>query len=103
MDSVKRKNLTINLVKVKAHSGNPKNDEVDLLAKQACQESIIEWRKTGALKIVTLPVWNDVIIDMGTRDFIKILNKHKTVIEWTGQKRIFRQWQNHIDSPHLYN
>lgn len=40
---------------------------------------------------------------MGTRDFIKILNKHKTVIEWTGQKRISRQWQNHIDSPHLYN
>ena len=103
MDTVKRKSLTINLIKVKAHSGNLKNDEVDLLAKQACHESIIEWCKTGALNITTLPVWNDIIIDMGTRDFVKVINKNKTAVEWAGQKRISKQWQNHIDNHHLYN
>ena len=81
VDTVRRKKLTINFVKIKAHSGNTNNDKVDLLAKQASQESIIEWSKTGALKIATLPVWNDIIIDMGTRDFVKVLNKNKITMK----------------------
>ena len=95
--------LTINFVKIKVHSGNTNNDKVDLLAKQASQESIIEWSKTGALKIATLPVWNDIIIDMGTRDFVKVLNKNKITVEWTEQKRIFKQWQSQIDDHYSHN
>ena len=103
MDTVKRKNLVVSFVKIKAHSGNKNNDNADLLAKQASQESILEWSGTGALKITTVPVWNNIIIDIGARDFVKILNRNKVAVEWTVQKRISKQWQDQIDNHQTYN
>ena len=40
---------------------------------------------------------------MGIRDFVKVLNKNKIAVEWTEQKRISKQWQDQINSHHLYN
>ena len=50
------------------------NEKADKLAKQATQTEIIKWNNIATYKIQALPVWNDIIIDMATRNFIKEIN-----------------------------
>jgi hypothetical protein len=50
-----------------------------------------------------LPVWNDIIIDTATRNFIKEINYKQTIDKWTKQKRIKNIFEEQIQNPEDYD
>ena len=72
---VQSKVLTIDLVKIKTHSGNSSNKYTDQLAKEALDLPSVEidYQETGP--ILSPPSWNNIPIDISTREFIKEIHK----------------------------
>jgi len=94
-------NLALN--KVKAHTRNTYNEKADQLAKQVTQMEIIKWNNTAIYRIKTLPIWNDIVIDIATRSFVKKINQSQNLNKWTQQKRIEKTFEKQIQSPECYD
>ena len=69
------------MIKIKGHSGNKYNDQVDKLVKQVREESSIPWESLQSDILLTKIKWNYHIVDMSVRDFIKYFNNKIGMIE----------------------
>lgn len=103
IETIQKKNLQIKFVKVKAHSNNIFNNQVDQLAKRAVNEPPIFWKDLNSSVLTTTPMWNGIIIDIGIRDFLKEINKRKSIINWTEQNRIRKAWKQEIVDQDAFN
>ena len=77
-------NLTVNFYKVKAHSGNQRNDEVDALATSAHFENtnLIDLINFGQQQISVIPKWRGTTIDQHLRHFITDISRNKGFEKW---------------------
>jgi ribonuclease HI len=103
IDTIKKRSIKLEFNKVKAHSGNTYNEKADQLAKQATQSEIIKWNGVATYKIQALPTWNNMVIDMATRDFVKEINQKQGTDEWTKQRRIQKTFEKQIQNSESYN
>ena len=103
MDIINKKNLQVNLSKVKAHSGVSHNEQVDKLAKEGKNFPEIIWKEPRRPIWSVLPLWNQSIIDIFLRDFIKELHKKETAIEWSQQRRTQKRWSKEIEKQNEYS
>jgi ribonuclease HI len=97
MEIIRKKKLQIQLTKVKAHSGDPSNEEVDKLAKEGRNFPEVIWKEPRRPLWTVLPMWNQLTVDISLREFVKEVHKKETVIEWSQQNRVQRQWKKEID------
>jgi ribonuclease HI len=97
IEIIRKKKLQVHLTKVKAHSGDLFNDRVDILAKEGRSFPEVIWKDPRRPLWTVLPVWNQLTIDISLREFAKEVHKKETVIEWSQQNRIQRQWTKEID------
>jgi ribonuclease HI len=97
IDLIQKKQITVQMTKVKAHSNDTSNNKVDLLAKEAKEEPEIIWTKWYRQEALTTLCWNEIPIDIGARDFIKELYKRKILMKWAGQNRIQKRWMKEIN------
>ena len=73
--------------KVKAHDGDFFNKQADKLTKEALNSSLIKYYLQETGLILVLPLWNNKIIDIPIRNFIKDVNKKIININWSRQNR----------------
>ena len=83
LDIIKRKWLKVNLKKVKAHSGDIFNDKVDTIVKEGSNFPGIIWKDPRWPLWLVLSIWNNLIIDISPRDFIKEIYIKETVVTWS--------------------
>ena len=93
---IRIKKLKLTLVKVKAHSGNKYNDKIDKLAKKGKETPEILWSDPTRPIWFAIPIWNQITIDMSTRDFIKEFHKIEITVDWTNQNRTVNRWSQEI-------
>jgi len=93
----------MNLKKVKAHSGDIHNDQVDSLAKEGRNLTEIIWKDPRRPIWSVLPVWNSLTIDISTRDFMKEIHTKETVVEWSQQNRVQKRWTKEIREQDQYS
>ena len=79
IDTVKKRKIELTLNKVKAHAGNTYNEKADQLAKQVTQMEIIKWNNIAAYKVKALPTWNNIVIDIAVRSFVKEVNQSQNL------------------------
>jgi hypothetical protein len=83
-EAVHTKNLNLVLQKVKAHSGNALNDRADRVAKDGTKDNspndIAEISTRG---FVYKPLWQNTLIEVPVRGFIKKLTNTIYKAEWT--------------------
>src|SRR5436305_12546833 len=103
IDTVKKKKIELTLNKVKTHAGNIYNEKADQLAKQATQMEIIKWNNITVYKIKALPTWNNIVIDITVRSFVKEVNQSQNLNKWTQQKRIQETFEKQIRNSEWYN
>ena len=60
---------------------------------------IIKWSNTATYKIQATPVWNDIVIDVATRNFVKEINQKQITNKWVRQKRIQKTFEEQIQNP----
>jgi hypothetical protein len=84
---VQSKVLTIDLVKIKAHSGNLSNEYADQLAKEALDLPSVEIDHQETGPILSPPSWNNIPIDISTREFTKEIHKKLINFNWISQNR----------------
>src|SRR5581483_546853 len=97
IDLIQKKQITVQMTKVKAHSNDANNNKVDLLAKEAKEEPEITWTKWYRQEALTTFCWNEIPIDIGARDFVKELHKRNILMKWAGQNRIQKRWSKEIN------
>jgi ribonuclease HI len=97
IDLIQKKQITVQMTKVKAHSKDTSNNKVDLLAKEAKEEPEIIWTKWYRQEALTMFCWNEIPIDIGIREFVKELHKRSTLMKWVGQNRIQKRWLREIN------
>lgn len=96
LDLITRKEISLQLTKVKAHSNDKWNKEVDKLAKQAKEEPELVWEDCLQPKALTTASWNGIPIDISLRTFIKDIQKREILVKWAYQNRIQQSWQKEI-------
>jgi len=87
IEIIRKKKLQVHFKKVKAHSGDPFNDKVDKLAKEGRNFPEIIWKDPRHPLWSALPIWNQIVIDIPLREFVKEVHKKETLIEWCQQNR----------------
>jgi ribonuclease HI len=87
LEMVQSKVLTIDLVKIKAHSGNLSNEYADQLAKEAFDIPSVEIDHQETGPILSPPSWNNIPIDISTREFTKEIHKKLINFNWISQNR----------------
>jgi ribonuclease HI len=102
-DLIKIKNLQISLSKVKAHSGDHYNEIADQLAKQACNEPVLQWYPLQSPVAPTIVKWHDHDIEISVRDFIKTINSKENAIRWTTQNRTLDSWGTQVTDQDKYS
>ena len=75
--------LTVNFHKVPAHSNNPDNNQVHILASQAHQFSSINLTEVPTIHLPFLPTWQGHLINVHHRHFIRSISKLKGHLSWT--------------------
>jgi ribonuclease HI len=103
IDIIHKKQITIQMTKVKAHSKDKANNKVDLLAKEAKEEPEIIWTSWYRQEALTTFCWNRISIDIGIRDFIKEIHKRSILVKWANQNRIRKKWSNEIDNQENFD
>ena len=76
-----RKDIKIQFTKVKAHSQDTFNNQVDQLAKEAREEPEVHWKELSKILPMTTPFWNNIPIDMSIRTFIKDWHEREVLIQ----------------------
>ena len=91
--------LTVNFYKVKAHSGNLRNDEVDALATSAHLENtnLIDLINCGQQQISVIPKWRNITIDQHLRHFITSVSRTKGFEKWFNLFRNTKYRSQYID------
>jgi ribonuclease HI len=103
IEIVRRKRIWISFKKVKAHSGNTDNDRVDRLAKEGRNASEVIWKDPRCPIWSALPIWNNQVIDISVREFVKEVHRKETVVEWSEQNRIQKRWAKEIREQDKYS
>jgi len=98
-----KKELQLKLTKVKAHSKDVLNNQVDLLAKAAKEEPAIRWNALSTIIPITTPEWNNIPIDTSLRTFIKDYNEREILVQWASLNRIDQRWNNEIRNPEKFD
>jgi ribonuclease HI len=88
VETIKQKSLSLNLIKVKAHSGITYNEKADLLAKNALTLPSITFNLMDAHIISAIPTWNNIAIEISMREFIKQFHRYNNLDSWSNQARI---------------
>jgi ribonuclease HI len=88
IEIIRRKKIQVNLKKVKAHSGEYLNDKVDRLAKEGRNLPEVNWKDPRHPIWSVLPIWNQLVVDISIREFIKEVHKKKMLVEWSQQNKI---------------
>ena len=89
------KNILINFIKVKSHSTNSLHNQADLLAKQGSIKPLI----TISYTYFNLPIhffWNNYIITLKARSFIKNIITIQELISWSSLK-LFNNYTSDIN------
>jgi ribonuclease HI len=97
-DLIIRKEITLQLTKVKAHSNDKWNEKVDKLAKEAREEPELIWEDQQQPIALTTTSWNGIPIDTPLRTFIKEVHKREILVKWASQNRIQQKWQKEISN-----
>jgi len=100
---IRRKRLQVKFKKVKAHSGDKYNDQADRLAKEGKNFPEIIWKDPRRPLWSILPVWNNLVIDMSLREFIKEVHIKETVVDWCQQNRVQKRWSEEINKQDQYS
>jgi hypothetical protein len=100
---VNKKGLHLKLTKVKAHSKDAFNNQVDQLAKSAKEELEIQWEPLSKTIPITVPEWNRIPIDISTRAFLKDYNEREVLMQWISQNRIQQKWKEEIQNPEKFD
>ncbi|RHZ82226.1 hypothetical protein Glove_110g49 [Diversispora epigaea] len=87
LETVKTKDLSVILFKIKAHSGVIFN-EVDRLAKNALNLKPIQFNIIDTGPLFTVPTWDIFFVNINTRNFIKQMHKYINLYTWKSQNRI---------------
>src|SRR5438477_6597609 len=64
---------------------------------------IIKWNNIAAYKVKALPTWNNIVIDIAVRSFVKEVNQSQNLNKWTQQKRIQETFERQIQNSEWYN
>src|SRR5438552_2564156 len=101
-EAIQSKELKVKLTKVKAHEGDYFNERADQLAKEALNSSALIIKDREASSISVVPLWNNIIIDIPIREFVKEINKKAINKRWTEQRRNTRLFNQEILEEELY-
>ena len=69
--------LSVQLIKVKAHSQNFFNDQVDALARSVHDDSnslLLTFNSSSASSLSILPLWNSLVVEKPFRHFLSHLS-----------------------------
>src|SRR5581483_5034187 len=102
-DIVSKKKLCLKLTKVKAHSKDFYNNQVDQLAKKTKEEPEVHWRPLSITVPITVPEWNKIPIDISTRAFLKNYNEREILLQWASQNWIQQRWKEEIQNPKKFD
>ena len=102
IEMVQSKDLTVELIKVKAHNGDFFNDKADMLVKEALNLPPIEINQQETGPIISPPAWNNIPIDISIREFVKELNKKSINYQWTNQDRNKKFFSKEITNEESY-
>ena len=69
--------ISLQLVKIQAHSNDFHNDQVDLLAKDAVNSQEITFTPCSTSLIAFEPTWNHLLIDTHLRHFVRFISRTK--------------------------
>jgi exonuclease III/ribonuclease HI len=96
---IKCNNLFVNLVKVKAHSGDFYNEQVDKLAKSAHNslQLPLHFVSNNLTYINVFPKWNNIKIENNLRDFITKISWNNGIESWLKLYRNKKYVYQHID------
>jgi hypothetical protein len=103
IEIIRRKKIQVNLKKVKAHSGEYLNDKVDRLAKEGRNLPEVNWKDPRRSIWSVLPIWNQIVVDISIREFIKEVHKKETLVEWSQQNRIQKRWVKEIEEQRRFS
>ncbi|RIB04041.1 hypothetical protein C2G38_2121577, partial [Gigaspora rosea] len=97
---IKCKEIDINFVKVKGHSGVYFNEQVDKLAKEGCKDGeVISWNIEWSKLVRVVPRWNQYIIDTPIRGLIDSITNLYYSVEWLHTSSIeYLESKNSIES-----
>ena len=84
---VQSKVLTIDLIKIKVYSRNLSNEYANQLTKKALDLPSVEIDYQETDPILSSPSWNNISIDISTREFIKEIHKKLINFNWISQNR----------------
>ena len=101
-EAIQSKELKVKLTKVKAHEGDYFNERADQLAKEALNSPALIIKDREASSISVVPLWNNIIIDIPIREFVKEINKKAINKRWTEQRRNTRLFNQEILEEELY-
>jgi hypothetical protein len=76
---------------------------VDILAKEGRNCPEIVWKDPRRPLWSALPVWNNLVIDMSSREFVKEVHIKETIVEWSHQNRIQKSWTKEIDEQSTHS
>jgi hypothetical protein len=51
---------------------------------------IIKWNNIAVYKVKALPTWNNIVIDIAVRSFVKEVNQSQNLNKWTNKKEYMR-------------
>ena len=102
VETIRCKELTVKITKVKAHNGNYFNEKADTLAKAALKlpNLNLDTNNTGTINIP--PTWKNTTIDIPIRDFIKDIHKKALNFNWTQQHRNVNTLSTEIQQEQQY-
>ena len=61
-------------------------------------EPHIFWKDLDNNILVTTPTWNEIIVDIGIRKFLKEINRRDIIVSWTKHNRIQEMWKQEIEN-----
>lgn len=82
IEIIQTKRIRVQLIKVKVHSGDTFNDQVDKLAKAACSTEGLSLSQTSNKIVYAVYTFNGKIMDIAARTFAKVQVKAKTSKKW---------------------
>ena len=102
IEASQSKKLRVELIKVKAHSGDIFNEWADKLAKEALNFPIIKFSSQETGPITSIPIWNGIHIDISIREFVKEIHKRSINSQWADQNRNIKFFSQEIQNEEQY-